>query len=416
LALPYPRRRLAIAGVLLAASGLSPVSSSALPPVGAVASDNVELVGIIPDPGAIGGKIRGDILYATALGGLRIYDLSQGDLPQLLGTFALPTYQNEDIDTNGSIALMSSDFLLGVPNILTIVDVTTPAQPQHLSTLQVPAAHTASCIRNCEYAWLGGDSGRVHVVDLRNPNFPTLAGSFAVPGLVHDVQTDHEGIAWISTGAGVFAFDSSTNPVAPTQVLELRNKAPGAFENDFIIHNTLRMGDQILVVEEDWDPLSNGRCTNDGAFQTGRVFREDGALKVEKQDRFSLGRGDLTQGQTDRLPTAPVSCSAHYFGARADGIVAVAWYEQGMRLLDVSDPTDIRQIGYHLPVGETITTLIRGDLVYAFDTVRGLEVLRVTAAPGDPALDAPVVERSAVAPRLEPSERWGWACRVPTAA
>jgi hypothetical protein len=87
-----------------------------------------------------------------------------------------------------------------------------------------------------------------------------------------------------------------------------------------------------------------------------------------------------------------------------------------MRLLDVSDPTDIKQIGYHLPAGETITTLIRGDLVYAFDTVRGLEVLRVTAAPGDPAVDAPVVEPSVSTPRLQPSERWGWACRIPAAA
>jgi hypothetical protein len=310
LALPYPRRRLAIAGVLLAASGLSPVASSALPPVGAVASDNVELVGIIPDPGAIGGKILGDVLYTTALGGLRIYDLSEGDLPQLLGTFTLPTYQNEDIDTNGQIALLSSDFLVGIPNILTVVDVTDPTDPVELSAIQVPAAHTASCILDCTYAWMGGASGRVHVVDLRDPTAPSVAGSFPVPGLVHDVQVDAEGIAWVSAGGGLFAYDPSTNPVAPTQVLELRNKTPGAFENDFIIHNTLRVGDQILVVEEDWDPLSNGRCTNDGAFQTGRVFREDGALKVEKQDRFSLGRGDLTQGQTDRLPTAPVSCSA----------------------------------------------------------------------------------------------------------
>ncbi|MFP5224890.1 MAG: LVIVD repeat-containing protein [Actinomycetota bacterium] len=413
--MPHTRRRVALASALLVSASLSTGSAPALPPVAAVASSNIELVGIVPDPGAIGGRILGDTLYATALGGLRIYDLSQGDMPSLIGTFALPTYQNEDIDTNGEILLMSSDFLVGVPNILTVVDVSDPSSPERLSSIQVPAAHTASCILDCSYAWMGGASGRMHVVDLREPTAPKVVGSFIVPGLVHDVQVDEEGLAWVSSGGGLFAFDPSTDPVQPTQVLELRNKTPGSFENDFILHNSLRSGDQILVVEEDWDPLSNGRCTNDGAFQTGRVFREDGALRVTKQDRFSLGRGDLAQGQTDRLPTAPLSCSAHYFGARGDGIVAVAWYEQGMRLLDVSDPTDIRQVGYHLPVGETITTLIRDDLVYAFDTVRGLEVLRVTVAPGDPALDAPVVQPSASAPRLQPSPRWGWACRIPAA-
>jgi len=41
-------------------------------------------------------------------------------------------------------------------------------------------------------------------------------------------------------------------------------------------------------------------------------------------------------------------CSAHYFDER-DGIVAQGWYQQGTRFLDVSDPTDIRQIGYFIP-------------------------------------------------------------------
>lgn len=377
-----PRERVTLA-VLAVLAGALPSPARALPPIAAVSSSNIESVAIVPDPGAIGGRILADTLYSTALGGLRIYDLSADGIPALLGTFVLPTYQNEDIDTNGRIVLMASDFLLGEPNILTVVDVTDPTSPQRLSSLQVPVAHTASCVLDCSYAWLGGDSGRMHVVDLRDPRVPKVVGSFTVPGLAHDVQLDSEGIAWVSSGAGLFAYDPA-NPVAPSQVLALSNRSAGSFENDFILHNSLRVGDQILVVEEDWDPRSNARCTNDGAFQTGRVWRDAGQLRVERQARFSLGRGDPTAGQTDRLPTAPVSCSAHYFGAREDGIVAVAWYEQGTRLLDVSDPTDIRQVGYYLPAGETISTLIRGDLVYAFDTVRGLEVLRVTVAPGDP--------------------------------
>lgn len=418
----HPRGERVIRRVILAAALVAsalPSPAGALPPA-AVASSNIELVGVIPDPGAIGGRILGDTLYTTSAGGLRIYDLSQGEMPVLLGALALPTYQNEDIDTNGRIALLSSDYLVGVPNILTVVDVSDPAAPTSLATIQVPVAHTASCILDCSYAWLGGDGGRVHVVDLRAPSAPkVLTTTFLVSGTVHDVQVDDEGIAWISSGGGLSAFDPTTSPTAPTKLLELKNKTAGAFENDFIIHNTLRIGDTILVVEEDWDPLSNGRCQNDGAFQTGRVFRDEiGVLRAEKLARFSLGGGAASVGKTDRLPIAPVSCSAHYFGAREDGIVAVAWYEQGMRLLDVSDPTKIRQIGFHLPVGETITTLIRGNLVYAFDTVRGLEVLRVTAEPGDPAVLAPLVtpDPALAATRMQPSQRWGWACRVPSAA
>jgi FAD-dependent urate hydroxylase len=41
-------------------------------------------------------------------------------------------------------------------------------------------------------------------------------------------------------------------------------------------------------------------------------------------------------------------CSAHYFDVR-DGLVAQAWYESGTRFLDVSDPSNIRQVGYWIP-------------------------------------------------------------------
>ena len=38
-------------------------------------------------------------------------------------------------------------------------------------------------------------------------------------------------------------------------------------------------------------------------------------------------------------------------GRERDGIVAQGWYQQGTRFLDVSDPTDIRQIGYFVAPG-----------------------------------------------------------------
>src|SRR3712207_8895490 len=70
--------------------------------------------------------------------------------------------------------------------------------------------------------------------------------------------------------------------------------------------------------------------------------------------------------------------SAHYFDYR-DGIVAGGWYEQGTRLLDVRDPTDIRQIGYWIPTkGETWSvyfppTDATGTIVYALDFARGID-------------------------------------------
>lgn len=377
-----------------------------------VSSGNLSVVATVPDAGAIGGRIVGDTLYTTSASGLRIYDLATLDgIPALRSVVPIPTYQNEDLDVAGGLALLSADYLVGFPNLLTVVDVRDPLASVPLATISVPTAHTASCIRACRYAWLGGDNGRVHVVDLRTPSDPTVVGAFPVAGLVHDVQVDADGLAWVSTGSGLYVFEPGPDPLAPRLVSSLPDGAAGAFENDFILHNSLRVSDdRIFVVEEDWDPLSNDLCANDGAFQSGSIVDDGrGGLSVRALDRFSIGRGAIGDG--DRMPLAPVSCSAHYFDVRSDGVAAVAWYEQGARILDVSDPSDIREIGYAIGGGETITTLIRDDLIYAFDTVEGLVVLRFTGGPQQASIEGPIVSSPAGPQLADP--RWGFACRVP---
>jgi hypothetical protein len=400
-------------GTLAAVVALcAPVQSQATIPV--LSSGNLSVAAIVADPGAIGGRIVGDTLYTTSASGLRIYDLSLDGIPVLQASVPIPTYQNEDLDVAGGIALLSSDFLIGSPRRLTVVDVSNPLVAVPAATISVPAAHTASCILECSFAWLGGSNGRVHVVDLRDPAAPVVLGNFLVPGLVHDVQVDSDGLAWVSTGAGLFVYRPTQDPLNPHLELALQDGEPGAFENDFILHNSLRVSDDtVFVVEEDWDPLSNDLCANDGAFQSGEITQDQsGRLRVRALDRFSIGQGEL--GDTDRLPGAPVSCSAHYFDVRADGVATVAWYEQGVRILDTSDPTNLREIGYAIGPGETITTLIRGDLIYAFDTVQGLVVLRLAGGPEQATLNGPVVATDAR--QQQPNPEWGFACRLPSVA
>lgn len=386
---------------------LLPASAPASLPV--LSSGNLEVVATIPDAGSVGGRIVGDTLYTTSASGLRVYDLATLDgIPVLRSVVPVPTYQNEDLDVAGGIALLAGDFLIGAPNLLTVVDVSDPLAARMASAIRVPAAHTASCIQSCRFAWLGGASNRVHVVDLSQPSAPSVVGSFPVAGSVHDVQVDGDGLAWISTSTGMYVYAPSSDPLAPTLVTSLLDGTPGAFENDFILHNSLRVNDgTVFVVEEDWDPLSNELCANDGAFQSGAITIDERGLTVRALDRFTIGRGAL--GDTDRLPAAAVSCSAHYFDVRADGVAAVAWYEQGVRLLDVSDPTNLREIGYAIGPGETISALLRDDLVYAFDTVEGLVVLRFTGGPSQATVDGPVVARAARP--VVPDPTWGYACR-----
>ena len=113
---------------------------------------------------------------------------------------------------------------------------------------------------------------------------------------------------------------------------------------DLIHHNSLHYSKRLVAItEEDYNRPTLGR----GSFQTWGIVGERLALL----DMFTTELDNLVQGKG----WAPVTglCSAHCFDER-DGLVAIGWYEEGTRFLDVRDPAGIRQVGYWVPTkGET---------------------------------------------------------------
>jgi hypothetical protein len=85
-----------------------------------------------------------------------------------------------------------------------------------------------------------------------------------------------------------------------------------------------------------------------------------------------------------------LGCSAHYFEIEGP-MLGAAWYGQGLRLLDISNARDVRQVGYYRVTGTDPATNPsssswdmafrsdgqKGDLLYLFDMARGIEVLRL---------------------------------------
>ena len=118
--------------------------------------------------------------------------------------------------------------------------------------------------------------------------------------------------------------------------------------------------------------------------------------------------GDTDAGDDDpNTPTPARGCSAHYFEIRASTLAA-GWYAQGLRLVDVGNARNLRQIGYYRVTGTSAAnpdsnswdvawydddppkgkssrkskrsrkaTHRRGDYVYLMDMSRGIEVMRL---------------------------------------
>ncbi len=56
------------------------------------------------------------------------------------------------------------------------------------------------------------------------------------------------------------------------------------------------------------------------------------------------------QLDTSERANQDLVCSAHYFEIRGSALAA-GWYGQGLRLLDISDARDLRQVGFYRVTG-----------------------------------------------------------------
>jgi hypothetical protein len=406
-------------------------------------SDTIELVGTVPIAGAIGANFRGHYMYVTGVAGLSTFDIANPALPLLVDFDPLPHFENESVSLGGNSLLIANDSSESV-GVLYVFDISNPAAPALRSAfptggdilLNDTPSHTAVCVQGCQYAYLSGTSRGIVIVDLRNPSAPRIAGEFKPPitsWATHHVDVDAQGIAWI-VGAGGTAAYTIADPLHPVLVGQTDSAATTGPLNDFIHHNSQRLlktngagkqvtTDVVMITEEDYERPT---CQDAGSFQTWKI---NGALSpltpavLTNLDSWATELNELTT-QTGKSP-ATVLCSAHWFDQRG-GLVAQGWYEQGTRILDVRDPSNIKQVGYFvMPVTETWAaywspTDPNGEIVYTVDLARGIDVLRVQRpAPDQPGKQAPVRKRwlddSSSTPTSQfstPTKTFGWACRL----
>lgn len=89
-------------------------------------------------------------------------------------------------------------------------------------------------------------------------------------------------------------------------------------------------------------------------------------------------------------------------------MLAYGFYGQGTRFLDVSDPKDIRQVGYFRPDGaSTWAAYWHNGYVFIADNSRGVDIVRFTGQAGDAAVEAPIANQVVQVPMAEES---GYMC------
>ncbi len=414
-------------------------------------SSNVSLRGKLPQSaGAIGARFSpdGETMYVSSATGLQVYDVSTAATPRHIAQLPLPHFENEDVDVGRETVVITNDPSFSTVGAIYLIDVADPANPVLRSVLptsqETGNGHIANCIQGCDYLYTTGTAEGLAVYDIRDLDAPVFVKTIALPGegFTHDVHIDAAGIAWVTGEDGTFGYDV-TDPLNP--VLQYRSDPSivntggglpgqdGSGPLDFLHHNMLRTslvmddagevtqaetpgtGNVLVITEEDY---AKPTCEGQGSVQTWRITgtsNPDGTVKLELLDMWTTELNELAN-QTGRSP-ATGNCSAHWFD-ESDGLVAQGWYDQGVRFLDVTNPREIKQVGYYATTGTFWAAYFApGDreTVYALDTTSGVDVLRIDRSSSAQARRMPVTAADLLrgTRKLTPSSRWGFACPLP---
>jgi hypothetical protein len=403
--------------------------AASVPPLGK--SSNVQVLGNVPTGPALGMNFKGHWAFVTGPGGLTVLDIANPAAPAKVAFHPLPHFENEDVDLCGNTLLITNDReARDIGAVLYAFDISTPTAPRLLSTTPVGltgngrgAGHIANFVTtDCSRMWLDGGN-LVEVFDLSNPAAPRSLGKFeSVASLsdafkvTHDTDRDSTGILWSVGGGGAAGYRLTSDPLAP-QLVSSTGPAgvnPSPY-NDFILHNSKRNGNTLLVTEEDYidqDEVPPGGCRGQGKFETWSIAMRPGGLRP-------LDTWMTELNGSDSKAAAAVNCSSHWFEV-SKNLVAVGWYEQGTRFLDVHDPSNIRQVGFYLPAnGSTWAaywspTDPTRSIVYTTDAYLGVDVLRINrkADPTTmPTVAAPIpASWFTTTASYVPSEVWRFAC------
>ncbi|HEX8205236.1 MAG TPA: hypothetical protein VF587_04160 [Solirubrobacteraceae bacterium] len=393
---------------------------AAAPAVAQDSSPNVERVARIPElASAISINFIDDVMFVSTVGGLYSFDVSDPANPQRLGALPMYVWENEDVDVD---PVRKRVFISRDPRGFTspatpgafpkgavhVIDVSDPRLMTQAGFFLLPAGHTSTCVNDCDFLWTGGPSrgidqpadwgGRpIFATDVRDPANPVPCPEPIDTGrndgktdYAHDVQVDADGVAWVSGAGGVRGYwtegrhrDPVTGEVrvaTPCDPVPYGGSGtPDTATPSRFMHNSFRdvkgRGGRRVLYGTEENVTSD--CATSGRFVT---YDLKGTLGGEGFRDTARTRHRMTALDTWTPEGAEGSsgcASAHYFSARGDGLFANAFYEQGVRFLDVSNPRRIEQVGWYRPAdANTWAAYWHDGHVFVADLQRGVEVLR----------------------------------------
>lgn len=284
-----------------------------------------------------------------------LFDVSDASNPALLATI-VGGARATDVEIAGDVLWVSTE-LDPDSNGAYAYDISDPANPLEIGSIP-GTCHTITLHEGLLYcAAMGESQGRLHLWDVTDPANPVQRGSVGDPrGKIHDVYVDGDMVVGCFLWLG-WAFIDVTDPDAPVM-------GPLVYYDGAATHNAWPSADGSYLFTT--DETTNGRL---------RVWDI-----ADRNAPFQVAEYVVDPGDG---PHAIVH------NVRVEGDLAyVGWYEAGVVVLDVSDPTEPSLAGwFDTHPDATVGTFAgawsaipRGDQVYVSNFSGGLFTFGMTPA------------------------------------
>ncbi len=266
-------------------------------------------------------KVSGNNLYvALGTAGLKVYDISDPSAPSLVSGTTTP-YKYTDVEKDPYL------YIAGMMGGLEVLD------PVSLSVLNsVPTYSTAyKVVKRGNYLLVSEDIGGLEIFDITDPLNPSLVSFIEAEGCFYDVKPYGSKIFAALDDKGVKAFSLTIPNIS--KITE--NGESDAFE-------VFPYNGYIFVA-------------------AGRL----GGLRI--YDTLSLN----LVGYYDTPGSAEGVFVSGNYAFVADGLY-------GVRIIDISDPTNPTEVAYYDSPGEAHKVFVDGDLMFVADGSMGLRIVNVS--------------------------------------
>jgi hypothetical protein len=350
-------------------------------------------------------ELAGNYAYVSWDGGVTIVNIADPYNPKIEGVWDCPGgWGDIDLSPDAKVAVVAEShggYCPGSGSAATLIDISDKKHPKTLGAIdlddQIEYTHTVTLDNKTLYlnpqVWAGYPQTTQHVAvyDVSDPAKPARKGFIEfTPGVqaaAHDTYVDHRPdnktlmYAASMHTTDVFNIDNPVAAVLMQRVVRpdmtLSHQAEPNFDRSMLI-----VDDESFVdVGAPVGAVCGHVGTGPASFDVGSVhfFGLDGDGTMTANGLLKLGSWNLPFHQT------PGTCTGHVFWtAPNENRLTQAWYTEGARILDFSDPANVKQLGWFKadkPTQYWSAKPHRG-FIFATDMDRGLDVIKYTGEGG----------------------------------